>query len=70
MSASWLLLIYFQFVLQALEADQDLERAEVLARTLLLALFVSSGTPVVSASTLSRKVRLLCCCCCCCVQLA
>jgi hypothetical protein len=54
------------FTLQALEADQDLERAEVLARTLLLALFVSSGTPVVSASTLSRKVSgglllLLCC---------
>lgn len=44
-------------LLQALGSDQDLERAEVLARTLLLAQFTSAGTPMVSASTLSRKVR-------------
>ncbi|KAL6759536.1 hypothetical protein V8C86DRAFT_1289639 [Haematococcus lacustris] len=42
-------------LLQALGSDQDLERAEVLARTLLLAMFVSSGTPLVTANTLNRK---------------
>ncbi|KAJ9514282.1 hypothetical protein QJQ45_012210 [Haematococcus lacustris] len=42
-------------LLQALGSEQDLERAEVLARTLLLAMFVSSGTPLVTANTLNRK---------------
>jgi hypothetical protein len=37
-------------------SEEDLDRAEVKARTLLLALMTSAGTPMISATTLKRKV--------------
>lgn len=40
-------------------SDTNLERAEVLSRTLLLAQCVSPGNPIVSAATVARKVRML-----------
>jgi len=44
-----------QGLLKALGSDSNLERAEVLARTLLLAQFVSCGVPMVSSATVARK---------------
>jgi isoamylase len=41
-----------------LGADTDLNKAEVQARTMLLALMTSTGCPCVSAATLSRRVSL------------
>eukprot|EP00878_Enallax_costatus_P025353 GHUV01027123.1.p1 GENE.GHUV01027123.1~~GHUV01027123.1.p1 ORF type:complete len:648 (+),score=120.67 GHUV01027123.1:549-2492(+) len=42
-------------LLQLVGAAEDIERAEVVARSLLLAMLVAQGTPAFNAPTLSRK---------------